>query len=200
MIGNASEDKLVYRKGAKNTDLICVSGDLGGAYMGLQILERERKIFSENPQAQPQIEDYAYILEKQLKPEARKDIIELLDKLKIKPTAMIDISDGLSSELLHICKSSGTGCKIYADKIPIHQDTKTAAEEMNMEAIIAALNGGEDYELLFTLPLASYELIKNQAGITAIGHITNKSEGKNLITNTGAELELTAQGWNAMLS
>lgn len=200
VIGEADADKLVYRTGAKEKDLICVSGDLGGAYIGLQVLERERKIFRDNPEVQPKMENYEYILERQLKPEARKDIVELLESLNIKPSSMIDISDGLSSELLHICQSSKTGCKIYADKIPIHANTKSTADEMNIEPIIAALNGGEDYEILFTVPLIFYEKIKDQTAFSVIGHITGKSEGTFLVSNTEAEIELVAQGWNAVKS
>jgi thiamine-monophosphate kinase len=198
VIGEGNKESLVYRSGAKETDLICVSGDLGGAYLGLQILERERKIFMENPEIQPKMEGYDYILERQLKPEARKDIIEQLESLKIKPTSMIDISDGLSSEMLHLCKASKTGCKIYAEKIPVHPDVQKVAKEMNLETLIAALNGGEDYELLFTVPISSYDEISKISGVSIIGHITKASEGKHIVTNTGQEIEIMAQGWNGI--
>ena len=199
-IGEASEDKLVYRSGAKVGDLVCVSGDLGGAYMGLQLLERENEVFKLNPNQQPQFEGYDYILERQLKPEARSDFQELLKTLGIKPTSMIDISDGLSSEVLHLCKASKVGCNIYEDKIPLDRQTKDFAEELSINPLVAALNGGEDYELLFTVPITSYDLIKKEFDITVIGHITPESEGANLITTGGSVVPLQAQGWNPLMN
>lgn len=195
-IGEAEEDSLVYRDGAKSNNLLCVSGDLGGAYMGLQLLERENEVFKVNSNMKPQLEGYDYILGRQLKPEARKDILDIFQKLKIKPTSMIDISDGLSSEILHLCKSSNTGCRLYEEKIPMDNQTKVMAEELNINPIVAALNGGEDYELLFTLPLEDHEKIKNDPDITIIGSICGSEEGKNLITTGGSSIEIQAQGWN----
>jgi len=199
-VGEANEDELVYRSGAKVTDLICVSGDLGGAYMGLQLLERENEVFKVNPHQKPQFEGYDYILERQLKPEARADIKELLKTLNIKPTSMIDISDGLSSEALHLCKASILGCSIYEEKIPLDRQTKDFAEELSINPLVAALNGGEDYELLFTVPLSGYDLIKKEFDITIIGHITPENEGANLITTGGSVIPLQAQGWNPLIN
>jgi len=197
-VGEVQQNDIVYRNGAKENDLICVSGDLGGAYMGLQLLEREKKIFSETSQIQPDLARYDYILERQLKPEARTDIIQKLKKTGIKPTSMIDISDGLSSELLHICKNSKTGCRIYSQKIPIDIATCNMANEFNISPETAALNGGEDYELLFTVSLNDYEKIKTIKEISIIGNITKSSEGLNLITADGNFIQITAQGWNAI--
>jgi thiamine-monophosphate kinase len=197
-IGDANDDELVYRSGAQVNDLLCVSGDLGGAYMGLQLLERENEVFKVNPHQQPQFEGYDYILERQLKPEARSDIKELLKTLNIKPTAMIDISDGLSSEAMHLCKASKVGCSIYEEKIPLDKQTKDFAEELSINPLVAALNGGEDYELLFTVPLASFDVLKKEFDITIIGHITPESEGTNLITTGGSVIPLQAQGWNPL--
>jgi thiamine-monophosphate kinase len=197
-IGEANENELVYRSGAQTGDLVCVSGDLGGAYMGLQLLERENEVFKVNQNLKPQLEGYDYILERQLKPEARGDIKELLKTLNIKPTSMIDISDGLSSEVLHLCKASKVGCNIYEDKIPLDSQTKQFAEELSINPLVAALNGGEDYELLFTVPLASYDLVKKEFDITIIGHITPEAEGANLITTGGSAIPLQAQGWNPL--
>ena len=191
---------MVYRSGAKPGDLVCVSGDLGGAYMGLQLLERENEVFKVNPNQQPQFEGYDYILERQLKPEARADMKELLKTLDIKPTSMIDISDGLSSEVLHLCKASKVGCSIYEEKIPLDKQTKDFAEELSINPLVAALNGGEDYELLFTVPLGSYDLIKKEFDITIIGHITPESEGANLVTTGGSVIPLQAQGWNPLMN
>ena len=199
-IGEANEDELVYRSGAKETDLVCVTGDLGGAYMGLQLLERENEVFKVNPNQKPLFEGYDYILERQLKPEARNDIKELLKTLDIKPTSMIDISDGLSSEVIHLCKASKVGCSIYEEKIPLDGQTKDFAEELSINPLVAALNGGEDYELLFTVPLASYDIIKKEFDITIIGHITPESEGANLITTGGSVIPLQAQGWNPLMN
>ena len=195
-IGYVDEDKVCYRDGAKEGDLICVSGDLGGAYIGLQLLEREKGIFLENPQIQPDLEGKDYIVERQLKPESRKDIIEVLADIKIKPTAMIDVSDGLASEILHICKQSNTGCKIYEDKIPIDPMTYDTARDFGIDPTVCALNGGEDYELLFTIDQSDYEKIKNSADISIIGHITEASAGCNLISKSDIVHEIKAQGWN----
>jgi thiamine-monophosphate kinase len=197
-LGDAEKNEPVFRNTANEGDLICVSGDLGAAYLGLQVLEREKKLFQENSNFQPSLENYDYVLERQLKPEARGDIIELLRKLKIRPTSMIDISDGLSSEVMHICIDSGKGCKIYEDKIPIDPDTARVAEELNLEPLTCALNGGEDYELLFTLPLKDFEVIRKQPKISVIGHICKKEEGMHMVTQTGELIVLQAQGWNGM--
>lgn len=199
-IGEANEEELVYRSGAKIGDLVCVSGDLGGAYMGLQLLERENEVFKINPHQKPQFEGYDYILERQLKPEARADLKELMKTLNIQPTSMIDISDGLSSEVLHLCKASKVGCNIYEEKIPLDSQTKEFAEELSINPLVAALNGGEDYELLFTVPLASFDVIKKEFDITIIGHITAESEGANLITTGGSVIPLQAQGWNPLMN
>lgn len=197
-IGEAPKDKIVYRDGAHDTDLICVSGDLGAAYMGLQLLEREKVASAGQKDFIPSFQGKEYIIERQLKPEARKDIIEELAKAGIQPTAMMDISDGLSSELLHICKASGTGCRVYEDRIPIDYQTAIMAEELNMNLVTAAMNGGEDYELLFTVPLHCHEKIKSLAGIKVIGHITDKSLGCAMITRDGTEIPIAAQGWNPL--
>jgi thiamine-monophosphate kinase len=195
-IGSAPLKEITYRSGARPNDLLCVSGDLGGAYMGLQLLERENEVFKVNDRMKPQLEGYDYILQRQLKPEARADLIEILKKSGIKPTSMIDISDGLSSEILHICKASGTGCRLYEDKIPYDRQTKEMALEMNMNPLVAALNGGEDYELLFTIPISDYEIIKNDPDITVIGHMTAPDDGAMLVTGSGALIPLVAQGFN----
>jgi thiamine-monophosphate kinase len=198
IIGEAEKKKLTYRNGAKINDLICVSGDLGSAYMGLQLLEREKKIFEEDNSIQPDLSGSDYILERQLKPEARRDVIDLLEKTGIIPNAMIDISDGLSSDLLHICKQSSVGCKLYTDKIPIHPETIRMADDFEMEPLVAALNGGEDYELLFTVPVSEFDKLKAQPGISIIGHITDQKEGFHLITPNNEQIELKAQGWNGV--
>lgn len=195
-IGEAKKEDLTYRNTAKKNDVVCVSGNLGAAYMGLQLLEREKEIFKTNPTFQPSLEGYDYILQRQLKPEARKDIIELLKELKVKPTSMIDISDGLSSEIMHICKKSDVGCKIFQDKIPIDENTAKMADEFNIDPLIAALNGGEDYELLFTIDINDLNKIKDQSMIHAIGHIADKEHGTIMISNSGQSIELQAQGWN----
>ncbi len=197
-VGFAPKEDIVYRSGAKENDLICVTGDLGAAYMGLQLLEREKQIFLENPEIQPDLEGNDYILERQLKPEAGKATILKLKELGIKPTAMIDVSDGLSSDLLHICDKSKVGCAIYSEKIPVDHLTYTVAESFNLDPTTCALNGGEDYELLFTISQADFEKIKDFKGISVIGHITNAESGKMFITNSNQAIELTAQGWNAM--
>ena len=195
-IGGANKEKIAYRKGAKNSDLICVSGDLGAAYMGLQLLEREKVASMGQADFQPQFQGKEYLIERQLKPEARKDIVTELDKLNIVPTSMIDISDGLSSELIHICKNSHCGCRIYEDRIPIDYQTAIMAEELNMNLVTAALNGGEDYELLFTVPLHLHEQIEKLKGVKIIGHITEENLGCAMITRDGNEIPLKAQGWN----
>jgi thiamine-monophosphate kinase len=198
-VGEADESDLVYRSGAQNTDLICVTGDLGGAYMGLQLLERENEVFKVNPKMTPQFEGYDYILERQLKPEARQDMLPIFKELGIKPTSMIDISDGLSSEILHLCTESGVGCRLYEEHIPYDNQTKKMAGELNINPLVAALNGGEDYELLFTVPVTDHHKIKNHPDITILGHICDKSKGTNLITvGTGLEIPLEAQGWNPL--
>jgi len=195
--GSAKQKAITYRKGAKLNDLICVSGDLGAAYMGLQILEREKAAFSEQS-TQPDLGKYAYLLERQLKPEPRKDIIEYFKTEGITPTSMIDISDGLASELLHICKESTVGVQIYEDKIPIDQETHSTALEMNLSPSMCALNGGEDYELLFTLSLEEYEKIKDYKGISIIGHITDVGAGAQMVTPGDTVVPITAQGWDGL--
>ena len=197
-IGVADKDQIVYRNGAKETDLICVSGDLGAAYMGLQLLEREKAVFEGQEEANPDFAGKEYLLERQLKPEARKDIIEALAKENIRPTAMMDISDGLSSELMHICTQSHTGCRIYEERIPIDYQTAVMAEELNMNVTTCALNGGEDYELLFTVPLTEHDKVASMKGVKVIGHITKSELGCGLITRDGQEFELKAQGWNPL--
>ena len=197
-IGDAPKNKIVYRNGAKETDLICVTGDLGAAYMGLQLLEREKRVFQGQKEITPDFSGKEYLLERQLKPEARGDIIKKLDELHIKPTAMMDISDGLSSELMHICSQSGTGCRIYEERIPLDYQTAVMAEELNMNVITCALNGGEDYELLFTVPLTENEKISQIDGIRIIGYITKPKLGMALITRDNQEFELKAQGWNPL--
>lgn len=196
-IGYAVKDEVTYRNGAQEGDLLCVSGDLGGAYVGLQILEREKQIFLENPQLQPDLEGKDYIIERQLKPEGRKDIVDLLGQMKIKPTAMIDVSDGLASEILHICTQSEKGCTIYEDKLPIDPMTYETARELGLDPTVCALNGGEDYELLFTIKQADYDKLKNDVDISIIGHITDKNSGVKMISKSNVVHELKAQGWNA---
>lgn len=198
-IGEAAEKEVVYRNGAKITDLIVVSGDLGGSYMGLQLLEREKGIFKSNPDIQPKLEGYDYVLERQLKPEARKDIPEILRTLEVKPTAMIDISDGLSSEIIHICKASGVGARIYEEKIPIDPMVYKLCDEFNLTTTTVALNGGEDYELLFSIDVKDHEKIKGNPNMTVIGHIVEEGEGINLYTRDEQFMPLTAQGWDALL-
>lgn len=195
-VGEAEPEKVCYRKGAGINDLICVSGDLGAAYAGLKVLERENEIFMKNPEIQPDISSYKYIAERQLKPEARADVIELFKQLNIKPTSMIDISDGLSSELMHICKSSDTGCYVYEEKLPIAKETKAFAEETQIPPSIFAMNGGEDYELLFTIKQEDYKQIETNPVITVIGHITDKEKGQYIITPDEKEVPIQAQGWN----
>ena len=197
-LGEGENDKIVYRNGAKENDLICVSGDLGAAYMGLQLLEREKGVYNGENDFQPDFNGKEYILERQLKPEARKDIIEELEKAAIVPTSMIDISDGLSSELLHLSKDSNVGCRIFEERIPIDYQTAVMAEEFNMNLITAALNGGEDYELLFTVPLGSHDAISAMKGVKIIGHITKPEYGTLLVGRDGGEIELKAQGWQSL--
>jgi thiamine-monophosphate kinase len=197
-IGEGEEGKITYRNGAKSTDLVCVTGDLGSAYMGLQLLEREKIVFSGNAEVQPDFEGKDYILQRQLKPEARKDIVELLREKGIVPTAMMDISDGLSSELMHICSQSNVGCRIYEDKIPINYQAAVMAEELNMNIVTAALNGGEDYELLFTVSLEDYDKIVTLEGVAIVGHTTKPELGLHLVGREGEEIELQAQGWNSL--
>ncbi len=197
-IGEGEKGKVVYRNGAKETDLICVSGDLGAAYMGLQLLEREKKVFEGEAEVQPDFSGKEYLLERQLKPEARRDIVEKLAAAGIVPTSMMDISDGLSSELIHICRQSHTGCRVYEEHIPIDYQTAVMAEEFNMNLTTCAMNGGEDYELLFTVPLTEHEKITALEGIRLIGHITKPELGCALITRDGQEFELRAQGWNPL--
>lgn len=196
-IGYAKETDVTYRNGAQEGDLICVSGDLGGAYVGLQLLEREKRIFLENPNIQPDLEGKDYIVERQLKPEARKDIVQLLASLDVKPTAMIDVSDGLASEVLHICRASEKGCRLYEEKIPIDPMTYDTAREFGLDPTVCALSGGEDYELLFTARQSDYEKLKNQPDISIIGHITEVSAGRELISKSGNVHPIKAQGWNA---
>jgi len=197
-IGEADKDKVVYRNGAKETDLICVTGDLGAAYMGLQLLEREKIALKGKTDIQPDFSGKEYLLERQLKPEARRDIIQKLAEEGIYPTSMMDISDGLSSELLHICTQSKTGCRIYEEHIPIDYQTAVMAEEFNMNLTTCALNGGEDYELLFTVPIADHDKVSEIEGVKLIGHITAPDLGCALITRDGQEFELKAQGWNPL--
>jgi thiamine-monophosphate kinase len=197
-IGEGNEPDLAYRDGAKLNDLICVSGDLGAAYMGLQLLERERRLFEKHRDIQPVLEGYDYVLERQLKPDARMDIISLLKELKLKPTAMIDISDGLSSELLHLCHESNLGCKVFSDKIPVHSETKRVAHEFDIDPVIAAMNGGEDYELLFTLPVTTFDIIGKRPEFTIIGHMVEARDGAKMISSGNQSVTLEAQGWNAL--
>lgn len=196
-IGEGEEGKIVYRSGAKENDLICVSGDLGAAYMGLQLLERERVASAGQKNFQPQFGGKEYIIERQLKPEARKDIIEILAKNGIQPTAMMDVSDGLSSELLHICQESNVGCRVYEERIPIDYQTAVMAEELNMNVTVVAMNGGEDYELLFTVPLEMHEKISQIEGIRIIGHVTKPELGCFMQSRDDNEIAISAQGWNA---
>nr|WP_297915332.1 thiamine-phosphate kinase [uncultured Allomuricauda sp.] len=196
-IGVANEEDIVYRNGARPNDLLVVSGDLGGAYLGLQVLEREKEVFKVNPANQPDLDLYQYIVERQLKPEARRDIVELLKKLEVRPTAMIDISDGLSSEILHICAQSEVGCNLFEDKIPLDPTVISTAEEFKMDATTIALSGGEEYELLFTIDQKDYNAIKGNPNLTIIGHITDKQEGAHLITRGDTKIPIQAQGWNS---
>lgn len=199
-IGDAPADKVVLRSGAGDTDLICVTGDLGSAYMGLQLLEREKRVSAGAKDFVPEFGGKEYLIERQLKPEARRDVIAALAAADIKPTSMMDISDGLSSELLHICKASDTGCRIYEERIPVDYQTALMAEELNMSVITATLNGGEDYELVFTVPLHCHDAVSKIEGVKVIGHMTKPELGCALVTNDGVEMELKAQGFNHMAS
>ena len=195
-MGLVKKEKITYRKGAKPNDLLVVSGDLGGAYMGLQVMEREKEVFKVNPNNQPDLAPYTYCVERQLKPEARKDIVELLATLEMVPNAMIDISDGLSSEIFHLCKSSGTGCNVYEDKLPIDPQTSSTAAEFKINSSTAVFNGGEDYELLMAIKPADFEKIKGHPLLTTIGHFTDQKEVCNMITGLGQSIPLEAQGWS----
>ena len=195
-IGEAMKKEIVKRSGAKEKDLLITTGDLGGAYMGLNVLQREKEVWKSNPNMQPELDNFNYILERQLKPEARRDVIEFLKKCDVIPTSMIDISDGLASEVFHICTSSNVGCQLYEEKIPIDPQTYQTSMDFNINPTVSALNGGEDYELLFTINQKDYEKIKNDPNLTVIGHITKKSQGINLIGNGDTSTPLQAQGWN----
>lgn len=197
-IGEANEEEIIYRNGAKETDLLVVSGDLGSAYMGLQVLEREKQVFQVNPNNQPDLDAYSYLIERQLKPEARHDIKELLEKLELKPTSMIDISDGLSSEIIHICKQSKVGCNLYEEKIPVDPQFINVCEEFNIDSTTVAINGGEDYELLFTIKMEGFDKIKGNPNFTVIGHMVQESEGIHLISRANTKIPLKARGWNAL--
>ena len=197
-IGEAEAEDIVYRNGAGNSDLLVVTGDVGSAYMGLQVLEREKQVFEVNPNNQPDLDAYSYLIERQLKPEARKDVRELLKALEIKPTSMIDISDGLSSEIIHLSKASGVGCNLYEEKIPIDPQFINVCEEFNIDSTTVAINGGEDYELLFTIKQEDYDKIKGNPNFTIIGHTTQESEGIHLITRANTKIPLKARGWNAL--
>ncbi len=197
-IGEVEEDKIAYRNGAKDNDLLVVTGDIGAAYLGLKVLQREKSVFEVNPNNQPDLDMYSYIIERQLKPEARKDIPPLLHDLDVKPTSMIDISDGLSSEIMHLCKQSGVGCNLYEDKIPLDPQVISTCEEFNLDSTTIALSGGEDYELLFTISQEDFPNIKANPNLTVIGHMTQASEGIHLITRANTKIPLKAQGWNAM--
>ena len=199
-LGEVNKDKITYRSGAKPNDLLVVSGDLGGAYMGLQVLEREKEVFKVNPNSQPDLEPYSYIVERQLKPEARKDIVALLQKLQVQPTSMIDISDGLSSEILHLCKNSNVGCNLFEDKIPLDPTVISSCEEFQVDSTMIALSGGEDYELLFTVDQSDFLKIKGNPSLSIIGHMTQASEGAHLVTRAETKIPLTAQGWNSFES
>jgi thiamine-monophosphate kinase len=197
-IGEASTEELVYRNGAKVNDLLVVSGDLGAAYMGLQVLEREKQVFQVNPNSQPDLEAYSYLIERQLKPEARTDVRTLLHALEIKPTSMIDISDGLSSEILHLCKQSEVGCNLYEDKLPLDPQLISVCEEFQLDSTTVAINGGEDYELLFTVGMDDFDKLKGNPNFTIIGHMVEAAESMHLITRANTKIPLKARGWNAL--
>jgi thiamine-monophosphate kinase len=199
-IGEAKKEDIVYRNTAKPNDLLVVTGDVGAAYLGLQVLEREKRVFEVNPNSQPDITNYTYLVEKQLKPEARKDMVELFAALNVKPTAMIDISDGLSSEILHLCTQSKVGCNLYEEKIPLDPQVISTCEEFDLNSTTIALSGGEDYELLFTISQEDFPKIQGNPHLTVIGHMTDESVGVNLVTRAGQQIKLTAQGWNALLN
>ena len=199
-IGHVKASKVVKRNGAKSNDLLVISGDIGAAYLGLQVLEREKEVFKVNPKNQPELERYSYIIERQLKPEARKDIVTLLNDLKVQPTSMIDISDGLSSEVIHLCKQSEVGCNLYEEKIPLDPQVISTCEEFNIDSTTIALSGGEDYELLMTISQADYPKIKANPNLTVIGHMTEKASGIHLVTRAQEKIPLVAQGWNGFKS
>jgi thiamine-monophosphate kinase len=194
-LGVAAKEDICYRSGAKEFDLLVVSGDLGGAYMGLQVLEREKEVFKANPNIQPDLDGHDYILQRQLKPNARLDVVKYLKELGVKPTSMIDISDGLSSEVLHLCKASQVGCHVYDEKLPIDAKTSMVAIDFNLDPSMCALNGGEDYELLFTVDQKDFELIQSNPNFTIIGHMTNAADGTYYIDKSGSAITLRAQGW-----
>jgi thiamine-monophosphate kinase len=197
-IGEANQEDITYRNGANAADLLVVTGDIGSAYMGLQVLEREKQVFQVNPNNQPDLDAYTYLIERQLKPEARHDIKGLLEKLELKPTSMIDISDGLSSEIIHLCKQSSVGCNLYEEKIPVDPQFINVCEEFNIDSTTVAINGGEDYELLFTIKMEDYDKIKANPNFTVIGHMTQESEGIHLITRANTKIPLKARGWDAI--
>jgi thiamine-monophosphate kinase len=197
-IGEIDTEKIAYRNGAKENDLLVVTGDVGGAFLGLKVLQREKSVFEVNPNNQPDLDMYSYIIERQLKPEARKDIPPLLHDLEVTPTSMIDISDGLSSEIMHLCKQSGVGCNLYEDKIPLDPQVISTCEEFQLDSTMVALSGGEDYELLFTISQEDFPKIKANPNLTVIGHMTQASEGIHLVTRANTKIPLKAQGWNAM--
>lgn len=196
-VGVVAQGEAVYRSGAQPNDLLVVSGDIGGAFMGLKVLEREKEVYKVNPNSQPDLEPYTYIVERQLKPEARKDIVNLLKDLKVKPTAMIDISDGLSSEIMHVCNNSDVGCDVYENKIPLDPQVISTCEEFNLDSTTVALNGGEDYELLFTIRQEDYPKIKANPNLSVIGYIREKSAGMHLVTRAETKISLKAQGWKS---
>ncbi len=197
-IGEADSEEITYRSGAGETDLLVVTGDVGSAYMGLQVLEREKQVFLVNPNSQPDLDLYAYLVERQLKPEARTDVRTLFHALELKPTSMIDISDGLSSEIIHLCKSSKVGCNLYEEKLPIDTQLISVCEEFTIDSTTVAINGGEDYELLFTIKMEDFDKIKANPHFTIIGHMTQESEGIHLITRANTKIELRARGWDAL--
>ena len=197
-LGEADPEAIVYRNGAQVSDLLVVTGDLGCAYMGLQVLEREKQVFQVNPNNQPDLDGYSYLIERQLKPEARHDIKELLEKLELHPTSMIDISDGLSSEIIHLCKQSKVGCNLYEEKIPVDPQFINVCEEFNIDSTTVAINGGEDYELLFTIKMEDFDKIKGNPNFTVIGHMVQESEGIHLISRANTKIPLKARGWNAL--
>jgi thiamine-monophosphate kinase len=197
-IGRCKKEDLVYRNGAKENDLLVVTGDVGAAYLGMQILNRENQVFQVNPNAQPDLDAYTYLIERQLKPEARKDIPKLLRKLEVRPTSMIDISDGLSSEIIHLCKQSNVGCNLFEEKIPLDPQVISTCEELNLDSTTIALSGGEDYELLFTIKATDFDKIKGNPNLTVIGHMTDKKEGSHLITRSNTKIPLIARGWDAI--
>lgn len=196
-LGFAKKEKITYRSGAMPNDLLVLTGDIGAAYLGLQVLEREKQVFQVNPNNQPDLSQYSYLIERQLKPEARKDIVKLLADLDVKPTAMIDISDGLSSEIMHLCKNSQVGCNLFEDKIPLDPQVMTTCEEFKLDSTTVALSGGEDYELLFTISQEDFLKIKGNPNLTVIGHMTEAKEGIHLITRENTKIPLKARGWNA---